>query len=182
MRNYPLGIALALAIVSSFSPAASAQNKQLSAPEKTQDSGQTPDLTGVWMQDHPPATADQYWIYKFTADEPPMTAWGLAKYRCCPMAGRCLICRRSAVDPRFGFAREVCRRDRSGGVRKPQNNETERPTRKTDLWATQFISPSGVRATGFSVGFVSPIARRDDKISYYEYCHHSTATADTSCA
>ncbi len=81
MRNRSLGIALALAIVLSCSPASSAQDKHTSTPAKAQGSGQTPDLTGVWMQDHPPATADLYIIYKFTVEEPPMTAWGLAKYK-----------------------------------------------------------------------------------------------------
>src|SRR5258707_15523499 len=33
------------------------------------------------MQDHPPATADQYWTYKFTEEEPSMTAWGLEHYK-----------------------------------------------------------------------------------------------------
>src|SRR5260370_22793076 len=83
MRTRSLGIALALAaaILLSRSPVASAQNKKPSMPAKAQDSSQIPDLTGVWMGDHPPATADQYWIYKFTDENPPMTAWGLARYK-----------------------------------------------------------------------------------------------------
>ena len=81
MRNRSLGIPFSLAIALSCSPAASAQNQQMAAPAKVQGSGQAHDLTGVWMQDHPPATADQYFVYKFTAEEPPMTAWGLARYK-----------------------------------------------------------------------------------------------------
>jgi hypothetical protein len=81
MRNYSHGISFALAIVLSCSPAAFAQSKQPSRPAKTPRSSQTPDLSGVWMQDRPPATAEQYWIYKFTNEEPPMTAWGEAQYK-----------------------------------------------------------------------------------------------------
>ena len=81
MRNRSLGITLALAIILSCSAAASSQDKDPSKPAKTADSGETHDLTGVWMQDHPPATADQYWIYKFTVEELPMTAWGQAQYK-----------------------------------------------------------------------------------------------------
>ena len=81
MRNRSLGTTLALAIVLSCSAAASAQSKQPSRPVKASRSGQTPDLSGVWMQDRPPATAEQYWIYRFNAEEPPMTAWGEAQYK-----------------------------------------------------------------------------------------------------
>ncbi len=81
MRNRSLGINFALGILFSCSLAASAQEKQTSTAAKASPSGQAPDLTGVWMQDRPPATADQYWIYKLTADEPPMTAWGWARYK-----------------------------------------------------------------------------------------------------
>jgi hypothetical protein len=81
MRNRSLGTTLAFAMALSCSPAASAQSKQPSRPAKTLGSGQSPDLSGVWMQDHPPATAEQYWVYKFTDQELPMTAWGEAKYK-----------------------------------------------------------------------------------------------------
>lgn len=33
------------------------------------------------MQDRPPATALQYWVYEFNEKEPPMTAWGEARYK-----------------------------------------------------------------------------------------------------
>lgn len=81
MRNRSLGIAFAVAIVLSCRLAASAQDKQPSKLAKAPPSGQTHDLSGVWMQDHPPATAEQYWIYKFNVEEPPMTAWGVAQYK-----------------------------------------------------------------------------------------------------
>src|ERR1700676_4996684 len=80
MRNRSLGITLALAIILSCSAAASSQDKDPSKPAKTADSGETHDLTGVWMQDHPPATADQYWIYKFTVEGLPLKAWAQGQY------------------------------------------------------------------------------------------------------
>ena len=76
MRNRSLGISFALVIAFICCPAVSAQDKKPSKPAKALRSGQTPDLAGVWMQDRPPATAEQYWIYEFNPEEPPMTAWG----------------------------------------------------------------------------------------------------------
>jgi hypothetical protein len=76
MRNRLLGIFLGLAVVVSFSARASAQTKDPAAPAKGASSSNTPDLSGVWMRDAPPATAAQYWIYELNQEEPPMTAWG----------------------------------------------------------------------------------------------------------
>src|SRR6202049_1574710 len=81
MRNRSLGITLALAIVFSCSPAAFTQSKKTSSPAKGQHTGQTPDFSGIWMQDHPPATALQTWVYEFNPEEPPMTAWGEAQFK-----------------------------------------------------------------------------------------------------
>jgi hypothetical protein len=81
MRNRLLGIAFALAIAFTCWLPLFAQDKKPSKPAKTPHTGQTPDFSGVWMQDRPPATADQYWIYKFSDVEPPMTAWGEAQYK-----------------------------------------------------------------------------------------------------
>ena len=46
---------------------------------------------------------------------------------------------------RVGFV-SYCH-DQSGQQTKTGNNETRSPTRKTDVWATQFISPLSVWAT-----------------------------------
>ena len=81
MRNCLLGIILGLAISWSFSADAGAQTKDPSAPPKAARAGKTPDLSGVWMRDAPPATAMQYWIYELNQEEPPMTEWGLAQFR-----------------------------------------------------------------------------------------------------
>jgi hypothetical protein len=59
----------------------SAQMKQSDTTAKASNSGSTPDLSGVWMRDAPPATALQYWIYELNQEEPPMTPWGLAKFK-----------------------------------------------------------------------------------------------------
>lgn len=59
----------------------SAQMKQSDTTAKASDSGSTPDLSGVWMRDAPPATALQYWIYELNQEEPPMTPWGTAKFK-----------------------------------------------------------------------------------------------------
>jgi len=81
MRNRLLGIFLALAAAWSCAPTASAQSKEAAAPAKTESAGRTPDLSGVWMRDAPPATAAQYWIYELNQEEPPMTEWGLAQFK-----------------------------------------------------------------------------------------------------
>ena len=81
MRNHSLGISFALAIAFTCSPSASAQSKKPSSPAKAAHSRQTPDFSGVWMQDRPPATATQYWVYEFNVEEPPMTAWGEERYK-----------------------------------------------------------------------------------------------------
>src|SRR6266853_2051234 len=52
--------------------------------------------------------------------------------------------------PRVGFTRGRFvshRHDRSGLQIKTMNNEIKSPTRKPDVWATQFISSLGARAT-----------------------------------
>jgi hypothetical protein len=83
MRNHPLGIAFACAIIVSCSSTASAQTKKPSKAAKAPSSAQAHDLSGVWMDDHPrPNTVqERYWIYELTLEEPPMTAWGEAQYK-----------------------------------------------------------------------------------------------------
>jgi hypothetical protein len=82
MRKHSLGVALAFAMVLRFSPAASAQAKQPSKPAAPSSADQPHDLSGIWFDDRPrPVTVNaRYWTYKFNAEEPPMTAWGLAQY------------------------------------------------------------------------------------------------------
>lgn len=81
MRNrsavFLLGIMAVLMILTS----ASAQTKETAAPAKDANAAKTPDLSGVWMRDAPPATAMQYWIYELNREEPPMTDWGLAQFK-----------------------------------------------------------------------------------------------------
>jgi hypothetical protein len=83
MRKHPLGIALAFAVVLSFSPAASAQTKQPSEASKVPSSDPAHDLSGVWMLDRPrPLTVvERFWMYELNQDEPPMTVWGEAQYK-----------------------------------------------------------------------------------------------------
>jgi hypothetical protein len=81
MRNHSPGICLALAIAFICGPHAAAQGKKPSRPAKAAASGRTPDFSGVWMQDQPPATAMQFWVYELKVEEPPMTAWGEAQFK-----------------------------------------------------------------------------------------------------
>lgn len=83
MRKHPIGIALAFAAVISFSSRGSAQTKPQPAAPGLSASFDPHDLSGVWFDDRPrPVTTNErYWIYKFNAEEPPMTAWGEAKYK-----------------------------------------------------------------------------------------------------
>jgi hypothetical protein len=82
MRNRALGEILALAVLLG-SLGASAQVKHPDKAPRAVNSGQTPDLSGVWMRDAPPASNEriQYWIYEFNIEEPPMTLWGEAHYK-----------------------------------------------------------------------------------------------------
>lgn len=58
-----------------------AQEKKSEPAVKSASSAPVRDLSGVWMRDAPPATALQYWIYELNQEEPPMTPWGLAKFK-----------------------------------------------------------------------------------------------------
>ena len=81
MRNRLPGILFGLGIVLSCSANTSAQTKEPAAPAKAASSNKTPDLSGVWMRDAPPATAMQYWIYELNQEEPPMTEWGKEQFQ-----------------------------------------------------------------------------------------------------
>ena len=81
MRNRLLGMCVALALVFICNLPALAQSKKPSSPAKVPRSGLAHDFSGVWMQDRPPATATQYWVYEFNEEEPPMTAWGKEQFK-----------------------------------------------------------------------------------------------------
>jgi hypothetical protein len=81
MRNRFLQMMLGLLIVICFSLLAGAQSKKSDEAANKSGSGKTPDFSGVWMRDVPPATALQYWVYEFNQEEPPMTPWGLEKFK-----------------------------------------------------------------------------------------------------
>jgi hypothetical protein len=83
MRSHPLRIVLAFAILLSRSLGGFAQTKPSSQTPTASSSFDSHDLSGVWFDDHPrPNTVmERYWIYKFTVEEPPMTAWGEAKFK-----------------------------------------------------------------------------------------------------
>jgi hypothetical protein len=82
MRKRSLNIALTFAIGLSCSSAASAQTKQPPVAPNGPSSNQAHDLSGVWFDDHPRliTVMGRYWAYKFTMEEPPMTAWAQAKF------------------------------------------------------------------------------------------------------
>jgi hypothetical protein len=81
MRDRSLHRLLGLVIGLLFCLAVCAQDKKSDSAAKTSGANKTPDLSGVWMRDAPPATAAQYWIYELNQEEPPMTPWGLAKFK-----------------------------------------------------------------------------------------------------
>ena len=82
MRIHRFGVSIAVTIALSFSSKASAQSKPQTKAPATATSDQAHDLSGVWFDDRPrPVTvSERYWIFKFNAEEPPMTAWGQAQY------------------------------------------------------------------------------------------------------
>lgn len=84
MRNQKSGMALVFTFAMAFSFAVTAfsQQKKSSAAVKAPRSDQARDLSGLWFDDHsrPNSVMERYWIYKFTLEEPPMTAWGQAQF------------------------------------------------------------------------------------------------------
>jgi hypothetical protein len=81
MGNRSLRLLLPVLFALSCALALAAQEKKMEMPAKASNASQTQDLSGVWMRDAPPATAMQYWIYKLNLEEPPMSPWGLAKFK-----------------------------------------------------------------------------------------------------
>jgi hypothetical protein len=81
MGNGSLRLLLGILLALNGALSLAAQEKKSESPTKTSSSSQAQDLSGVWMRDAPPATALQYWIYELNQEEPPMTPWGLAKFR-----------------------------------------------------------------------------------------------------
>jgi len=82
MRIHRSGVAFLFAIALSVPLVLSAQTKQPTKPPAATTANAAHDLTGVWFDDRPrPVTVEErYWIFKFNAEEPPMTAWGEAQY------------------------------------------------------------------------------------------------------
>ncbi len=81
MRDRLLRILLGFVIALSCSASGSAQTKEPGRTAKAASGSKTPDLSGVWMRDAPPATAMQFWIYELNQEEPPMTAWGQEQFK-----------------------------------------------------------------------------------------------------
>jgi hypothetical protein len=83
MRPHPIGVTFVLAFCLSASLTASAQGKPAGSAPATARPDDPHDLSGVWFDDRPrPVTVNErYWIFKFNAEEPPMTAWGEAQYK-----------------------------------------------------------------------------------------------------
>jgi hypothetical protein len=81
MKPHSLGVMLVVWVAATYALTLSAQEKKPDTAAKSSSSIETPDLSGVWMRDAPPATALQYWIYELNQEEPPMTPWGLAKFK-----------------------------------------------------------------------------------------------------
>ncbi len=72
MRNNSQRLIVSAIFVLSVCSALTAQVSK--PPVSTPRTAHGVDLSGVWAQKRPPATADQYWVYEFSKEEPPMTA------------------------------------------------------------------------------------------------------------
>jgi hypothetical protein len=83
MRSYPIVFMFVIAIAQSVSSTASAQGKLPNNTSTTASPDDPHDFSGVWFDDRPrPVTVNErFWIFKFNAEEPPMTAWGEAQYK-----------------------------------------------------------------------------------------------------
>jgi hypothetical protein len=81
MRIHLWCVSLGIATVLCSLPA-SAQTKEPGKAQAVLSSDAAHDLSGVWFDDHarPNTVMERYWIYRFTLEEPPMTAWGQAQY------------------------------------------------------------------------------------------------------
>ncbi|MGH9690641.1 MAG: hypothetical protein ACRD4C_06070 [Candidatus Acidiferrales bacterium] len=79
MQNRMMSLLISLLLGLSCGAIVRAQSEQPGATKN--QSAQTPDLSGVWGQRRPPASAGQYWVYEFSTDEPPMTPWGEEQYK-----------------------------------------------------------------------------------------------------
>ncbi len=60
---------------------AGAKPRSKTSVNGTQPKAATPNLTGLWAETRPPASAGDYWVYEFSTQEPPMTPWGEEQYR-----------------------------------------------------------------------------------------------------
>ena len=71
-----LACVFALALICSMP--GTAQTRKPASPTHAANSVPSHDLSGIWMQVHPTSApvTQRYWIYKFTQQDPPMTAWG----------------------------------------------------------------------------------------------------------
>ena len=83
MRKHLLGIVLAFVIFLSCAWIASAQTKPSSGAPTAPSTFDPHNLSGIWFDERPRpiTTNERYWIYKFNAEEPPMTAWGETQYK-----------------------------------------------------------------------------------------------------
>ena len=83
MRLDRFRAALAFPLILSCLCTGSAQTQKNSIPQATEKANDPRDLSGVWFDDRPRpvTTKERYWIYKFNAEEPPMTAWGEAQFK-----------------------------------------------------------------------------------------------------
>ncbi len=79
MRNNSQRLIVSAIFVLSVCSALTAQVSK--PPVSTPRTAHGVDLSGVWAQKRPPATADQYWVYEFSKEEPPMTAWAETQYK-----------------------------------------------------------------------------------------------------
>src|SRR3974390_2384134 len=84
MRDRVLNIraVLGFLVALSIAPVAFSQAQKAPTAAKSPAKTDAHDLSGVWMDDHsrPNSVMERYWIYKFTLEEPPMTAWGQAQF------------------------------------------------------------------------------------------------------
>jgi len=90
MQKGFIGSSLILAGMLVFSPLLFSQTVKQPAEAKSQSrtsvsgarhKAAAPNLTGLWAETRPPASAGDYWVYEFSTQEPPMTPWGEEQYR-----------------------------------------------------------------------------------------------------
>jgi len=81
VQNRFTGPSLIIVSILLFPLSLAAQTAKPPAAPKPPSKTSKANLSGLWAESQPPAAADQYWVFAFSPQEPPMTPWGEEQYK-----------------------------------------------------------------------------------------------------